>query len=106
MFEKFKEKRKRKKARKNLKPGRLKQITANDKPIQAVNIHVFMEGEDGVFRVTTPQETPDLHYDEVQFMVETMERKMKILGKFRTASQNKSFFSYDFLIEDYREFFV
>ncbi|MDR1628728.1 MAG: hypothetical protein LBS36_00715 [Oscillospiraceae bacterium] len=89
-----------------MKPGRLKQITANGKPVKAVNIHIFMEGEEGIFRLTTPEESPELHFDEVQFVVETFERKMKILGKFKTASQEKSFFVYDFLMEDYREFFV
>lgn len=106
MLDNFKERIKKRRDKKKIRPGRLKNLTANDALISPVNIHIFVEDEESIFRITTREESPELHFDEILFRLETDEKKMKITANFKQASQERSFFIYDFLIKDFREYFA
>ncbi len=106
MFEKSKEKRRIKKERKKIKPGRLKKIVANDTEIQALNIRIYNEGEDGIIKLAVKDQCEALHYDTVHFLIESEDKKLKIRAKFKNADEEKNFYVYTFIIEDFREFFA
>ena len=106
MFDSIKKKMKKRKDKKNTKPGKLKQILVNNEPIKALNIQVFSEKEDAFLRIITTEETASLHFEELDFLIESDTKRVKIKGEFKDAQLEKKFYVYTFIIADYHEFFV
>lgn len=108
MFDKLKKKREKKKQLKNRKTEKFISLTANGVDAPIINFEILKDDNDEVIlKILTKGETPQLHYQTVDFELKTDKKMLRVKSSFRGASNLKNDYKeYRFTVEDYQQFFI
>ncbi|MBQ6863369.1 MAG: hypothetical protein IJO14_03925 [Clostridia bacterium] len=108
MFEKIKKKREKKKQLKNRKTEKFISLTANGEEAPIINFEILKDdNEEVILKIHTKGETPQLHYQTVDFELKTDKKMLRVKASFKGASNLKNDFKeYLFTVEDYQQFFI
>lgn len=98
---------KKKNKKKKVKPEMFVSLTANGVPVKALNF-AMLHDDDGSPRleVRTPDVSEALHYDEIDFVMETTNKRINVHGTFREARDEKKFKIYIFNVTDFNQFYI
>lgn len=81
-------------------------LLANGAEVNIINCMVYNADGINKLEIVALDTVEDLHFEKLDFEIITTEKTIKISGKFDEAYQKKRFKIYEFIIEDYKEFFV
>ena len=103
MFEKLKEKKKKKK-----QPiEKFISLTANGVPVEAINFSLCKNPDNTPrLEIRTKDVAEALHYEHVDFELKTTVKLVKVGANFREAMNEKHFKLYIFDVESYEQFFI
>ncbi len=106
MFDNIKKKRAEKKKKKT-PPERMKSLKANGTEIEAINFSLN-KNPDGSPRleVRTRDVCEALHYEHVDFELETSLKRINVGGVFKEAINEKRFKLYVFDVDDYNQYYI
>ncbi|MCL2512917.1 MAG: hypothetical protein FWF08_03355 [Oscillospiraceae bacterium] len=89
------------------KKGLLTGVAVNGSIVPILRVMFLPDTEGGAsLEIITESETPALHYEELDFDIDTSDKKLKVKGKFIDAHQRKSFIVYNFDVLDFKEFYT
>ena len=108
MFDKKKKKQEKKKQEKNKKTERFESLTANGQEAPIVNFEIMKDDNGEVLlKIQTKGEAVQLHYETVDFELQTDKKMLRVKGTFKSASNlKKDFKQYLFHVEDYQQYFI
>ena len=103
MFEKLKEKKKKKKQ----PTEKFISLKANGVPVEAINFSLCKNPDNTPrLEIRTKDVAEALHYEHVDFELKTNLKLVKVGAKFREAMNEKHFKLYIFDVESYEQFFI
>ncbi len=103
MFEKLKEKKKKKKQ----PVEKFISLKANGVPVEAINFSLCKNPDNTPrLEIRTKDVAEALHYEHVDFELKTTVKLVKVGAKFREAMNEKHFKLYIFDVESYEQFFI